>query len=179
MMKIIVITILFILLLCLKSFSYHQMSKKKLIKKNNVSNTVYYSSSLKIIMIFIILCWLIILALVLLFIKEDKYAKIFICGFIILLCLFCFIYLVYICNWKITLKERSFIYKKIEYNYEYLQVCFYSNKIKIFKNGKKIVSISHYTENSLLLSDKIIKENKNNNYLIVIPSNKKEYYFIQ
>lgn len=62
-------------------------------------------------------------------------------------------------------------------NYEFLQFLFIANKTIIYKNGNKIVTISHYTENQLLLSDKIFEVNKNNNYLIILPENKKEYYY--
>lgn len=174
--RIIVIIVLLMILICLKILN-QQIAKKNTKDKNTSSNIIKYPFTLKIIMTSLIIGWIIILVLVLLFTKDDRIGKIILSCLVLIICIPCLIYLIYICNFKIILKENCFVYKKVEYNYEFLQFLFIANKTIIYKNGNKIVTISHYTENQLLLSDKIFEVNKNNNYLIILPENKKKYYY--
>lgn len=156
---VILVTILIVLKYLIR---YYNPKKHKNIARNNI---VCFNKNIKIIFLILTISLPCEMALLWFFLTEQLEELIALSIFIAVLWVFCLWILIYIYNWKIIIKQDTFVYtnfwgKSIEYGYENLRVSFHSHKTIIYSRNKKLLKISVYVKNYDRLSNLIINKSK-------------------
>ena len=134
-------------------------------------NIIRYSPNNVIPFIIVIIFMSVVLFILNIFWKTNSIDK-----FVVILIFLPFIiffnaFIVYLLNWKIEIKENSFVHYnflkiKKEYFLKGLYICFKKGKTSLYDINKKVLSIPIYVVNVQVLIDKIIK----NNHEAIIPN---------